>query len=497
MPEQPKQGRIATGVPGLDEVLQGGYPYGRMVLVEGPPGSGKTTLALQFLAEGRRRGEQALHITMSETAEEIVATAASHGFDLDRETFFEIFPPLEIEAQFALFHPEEVELTESASRIRDEIARRRPGRVVIDSLSGLRMLFPDSLHFRRYLLLLKRQFAAAGSTALVLEPVAAGECEPDLEAAVDAVIELERYTRAYGTQRRRLQMKKMRDSGYEGGYHDFRIQTGGLTVYPRVAPEPGLAFRWSGEVVSSGNPELDGLLGGGLGRGKSALLVGASGTGKSVIASQFAAAAAERGEPVQMFLFDELPDSCLNRAEALGMRLRAPLESGLLNMQYFDAASLSPGEFANAAARASEREGRRLVIVDSLSSYLLTMGQEEALPLQLHDLLAFLSQRNVVTLMVLVQSGMIGPDVESPVDLSYLSDAVILFRHFEAQGAIRKSLAVVKKNYGAHESTIRELRFTAGAVRVGPPLVEFQGVLTSVPVFTGAAGGSGPLLTRE
>ncbi|HEV2763775.1 MAG TPA: ATPase domain-containing protein [Pyrinomonadaceae bacterium] len=490
------ESRLATGSHGLDSVLDGGFPANRLYLVEGDPGTGKTTLALQFLLEGARRGEPVLYVTLSETKEELTAVARSHGWSLEGVNLHELVPPaesLKTETQYTIFHPSEVELGETTRAVIEEVERIQPRRVVFDSLSEMRLLARDPLRYRRQILALKQFFAGRRSTVLLLDDRTSADADLQVQSIAHGVLMLEQLALDYGAERRRLRVSKLRGSRFRGGFHDFTIKTGGVEVFPRlVAADRRVEF--GPESVASGVAELDALLGGGLDRGTATLVLGPAGCGKSSLAAHFAAAAAGRGERAACFIFDEGVNTYLSRAAGLGTDLRAQVEAGRLTVQQVDPAELSPGEFAHAVCSSVEA-GARLVTIDSLNGYLQAMPDERFLTAQMHELLTYLNQQGVVTLMVMAQHGFMGAGMSSPVDVSYLADTVVLLRYFEAAGAIRRAISVVKKRTGRHEDTIRELRLSASrGIEVGAPLTAFRGVLTGVPVFTGDGGRDAALL---
>ena len=484
--------RLATGVEGLDNILEGGFPAHRLYLIEGEAGTGKTTLALQYLMEGVRCGETGLYITLSETAEELKAVASSHGWTLDGFETYEVVPPLDTlrpETQYTIFHPAEIELGETTNSILKEFERIRPKRVVIDSLSEMRLLAHEPLRFRRQILALKQYLAAQQGTVLLLDDRIAG---PDLQihSIVHGVVSLEHLAIEYGAERRRLRVTKLRASKFRGGYHDFTIITGGLRVFPRlIAAEHHQGF--TGGYVGSDIAALDRLLGGGLDRGTSTLVLGPAGSGKSTLATQFAVAAASRGDHTAAFVFDELRETFVNRAAGVGVDINKFLKQGLITVQQVDPAELSPGEFGATVRQAVDAEGARVIIIDSLNGYLNAMPEERFLSVQMHELLTYMNQQGVVTIMVMAQHGLLGGPMISPVDVSYLADTVILLRYFEAQGAIHRALSVVKKRTGPHEMTIRELEIRPDGLRVGEPLGQFRGVLTGIPFFEGTRDNLG------
>ena len=476
-----------TGIEGLDTVLGGGLPRHRFYLIEGEPGSGKTTLALQFLLDGAARGEPVLYVTLSETAEELRAIAASHGWSLDAVRVVELTTPaddLEPEAQYTLFHPSEIELSEITRAVLDQVRAVRPSRLVFDSLSEMRLLARDPLRYRRQILALKQFFAGRQCTVLLLD-----QAESEVDSIVTGVLTLEQHAPAYGGSRRRLRVNKMRGMPLSGGYHDFNIRTGGLIVHPRVMGGDG-PFP-SHEPVSSGVEAIDRLVGGGLDRGTSALFMGPSGVGKSTLTTQYVCSALERGEHAAVFVFDERLPTFFARAAGLGMELTRHVDSGRLLVQQVDPAELSPGEFAQVVRQAVEQRRANLVVIDSLNGYLNAMFANQFLPVQLHELLTYLAHSGVLTLLVVAQRGLVGSDIDAPVDISYLADTVVLLRYFEAGGSVHQALSVLKKRSGQHERTIRELRIGPVGLRVSEPLTEFHGVLTGLPEYR---GGARPLL---
>ena len=490
----PVQTRMGTGIQGLDSILEGGFPANRIYLIEGDPGTGKTTLALQFLLEGVRHGEAGLYVTLSETKEELRAVAQSHGWSLDGFTIHELLPTansLNPESQYTIFHPSEIELGETTNAVLEEVERIKPRRVVFDSLSEMRLLAREALRFRRQILALKQYFAGQQSTVLLLDDkVADGLEERQVHSIAHGVVELEHLAVEYGAERRRLRVIKLRGARFRGGYHDFNIETGGVRVFPRlVAAEHRLQFEK--ESVTSGVSELDALVGGGLDRGTSTLIIGPAGSGKSSVAAQFAASAAGRGEHAAVFIFDEIRETYIARAEGIGTEMSQFLDKGLISIQQVDPAELAPGEFAHAVRACVDNDGARVVVIDSLNGYLNAMPEERFLTIQMHELLTYLNQQGVVTIIIMAQHGFLGTSMATPVDVSYLADTVLMLRYFEAQGAIRRALSVVKKRTGNHERTIRELNISSKGLHVGEPLKNFQGVLTGVPVYVGANGQPG------
>jgi circadian clock protein KaiC len=474
-----------SGVAGLDDVLGGGFTPRRLFLIEGVPGSGKTTLAMQFLMSGVRQRQPVLLVTLSETQQEIADTAASHGWSLDGITVHEVVPSessLQTDDQYTMFHPAEVELSQTIRSLLDQVDQLKPRRVVFDSLSELRLLAGSPLRYRRQILALKQYFAGRNCTVLLLDDMTTADRDLQVQSISHGVVLLEQLQPEYGSDRRRLRVVKYRGRQYRGGYHDYKIERGGLTVYPRLvaAEHRGAADRIR---HPSGVSELDALLGGGIESGTSTLIVGAPGAGKSSLTAQFAYTGVGRGQRTSMFLFDESVKTFLMRAEALNMPLRQYVDSGQVAIIPIDPAELSPGEFCDRIRVAVDENNANIVVVDSLNGYLNAMPGERFLVNQLHELFMYLGQRNVATLLTAAQQGLIGMQMTSPVDATYLADAVILLRYFEAAGEVRKAISVVKKRGGFHERTIREFRLDRGRVEVGPPLHNFHGVLSGIPTM--------------
>ncbi|HEY8197497.1 MAG TPA: ATPase domain-containing protein [Gemmatimonadales bacterium] len=487
-----------TGVPGLDSVMGGGYPSQNLFLVEGDPGTGKTTLALQFLLEGVRTGEKGLYVTLSESAEELKMVAASHGWSLDGIEIFELTPDEEAlrpDAQYTVFHPSEVELTSTTQAIFETFERVKPQRVVFDSLSELRLLARDSLRYRRQILGFKHFFTHHRCTVLLLDDRTGEDTDQQLRSLAHGVLLLEQLALDYGAERRKLRVVKMRGVLYRGGFHDYTIKTGGLVVFPRlVAAEHHTPFDRG--TVLSGVGELDTLLGGGLDTGTSSLIMGPAGCGKTILATQYACEAAGRGDHVAFYLFDERLGTFLDRADRLGMPIGKYEREGKLIIKSIDPAEVSPGEFAHIIVETTLREGTKFVVIDSLNGYINAMPDERLLDIRLHELLSYLAQRGVTTLLTLAQHGLFASS-SSQAEVSYLADSLLVLRFFEVSGEVRKAISVLKKRSGPHELTIREFQVTNSGVRVGEPLREFQGVLTGVPDYVGqrqplfAAEGSG------
>lgn len=480
-----------AGIPGIDDILRGGFPNDCLYLISGTPGAGKTTFAMQFLLEGARRKEKSLYITLSESRREIEIVARSHGWDLTGIDLCELIPSernLSAEAQLTVFNPSELELGETTEAMIDAVKKYKPKRIVIDSLSELRLVAQSPLRYRRQILALKQFFGGRDCTVLSLDDGTAEGGDGQVESIAHGVVLLEQLANQYGAERRRLRVVKMRGVPFRGGYHDFTIRRGGLDVFPRlVAAEHHSEFPES--ELASDNPALNSLLGGGLPLGTSTLLLGPAGTGKSTIATQFAAAAAKRGHRTAMFIFDENIGTLRTRSRKLGIPIETHIQSGFLSVQQVDPAELSAGELAAVIRRAVDgadttKQPARVVIIDSLNGYLNAMPEEKFLTAQLHELLSYLGQKGVVTLLSVTQTGILG-SMQTPVDTTYLADNVILFRYFEARGRVRRAISVVKKRSGKHELTIRELTVDDQGLRIGPPLEEFQGILSGIPTFVG------------
>jgi circadian clock protein KaiC len=476
-----------VGVRGLDDILGGGLPRDRLYLLDGEPGTGKTTMALQFLMEGRDKGERGLYVTLSETAEELNAAASSHHWSLEGIQIVELAAVQGESADeaYTLFHPAEVELQHTVESVLSEVEKHRPRRVVFDSLSEMRMLARDALRFRRQILALKQFFVGRGCTVLLLDDRSHPAGDLQLQSLAHGVILLEHMAMDYGAERRRLQIMKLRGARFRGGYHDFRIRTGGVEVYPRILRSGTIATATT-EVLASGSPELDSLLGGGLVAGTSTVLMGSAGTGKSVLALQYAHRAAESGKRTRAYLFDERIGTALRRAEGLGIDAGAASRDGRLTLRQVEPTEMSPGEFAQDIVRAVEDDGVSLIVIDSVNGYMQAMPAERLLLVQVHELLSYLSTRGVTMIMTLVQHGVLAALADEAADVSYLADTVVLMRYFEHAGAVRRAISVVKKRTGAHEQTIREFSVGPGGLHVGEPLRDFRGVLTGTPEYTGA-----------
>jgi circadian clock protein KaiC len=478
---------VSTGSQGLDDILGGGFDRNRMYLYEGRPGTGKTTIALQFLLEGARRGESVLYVTLSESQIELNLVAKRHGWSLQGIDVFELIPSesaLDEQRELTILHPSELELGETTKLIFDRVNAVNPKRVVIDSLSELRLLAQDPLRYRRQVLALKHFFASRQCTVILLDDLSGADVGGlQLHSIAHGVVLLDQLAIEYGAERRRIRVVKMRGMNFRGGYHDFTIRKGGLEIFPRlIAAEHHADF--TGEVVASGNQELDHLLGGGLERGTNVLLLGAAGVGKSSLALTYALTAAKRGEHAVFFAFDEGRGTLEARAKTIGLPLDEAIISGKIRFQQIDPAEMSPGEFAASVRRSVEVDGAQVIIIDSLNGYLNAMPDGRFLILQMHELLTYLNQQGVLTVLVLAQHGLVGP-MDTPLDISYLSDAVLMLRYFEHNGVVKRALSVVKKRSGHHEHTIREFRLTPRGIQVGPPLVNFRGIFSGTPQYNG------------
>ena len=477
--------RIAFGIDGLDNILHGGLPAGHLYLLEGTPGAGKTTIALGLVLNTCRRGGTALYITLSESKQELMAVATSHGWNLGHIPIFELTPQedsLRPEHQYSVFNPEDVELDQLTDLISKKVEEVRPTVAVIDSLSELRLLARDSFRYRRQMLALKNFFEERGCTVLLIDNKTSDQQEPTVHSIVHGVIGLEVLEREYGSERRRVRVQKIRGSRFREGFHDYRIATGGVVVHPRlVAAEHRHDHRK--DLLSTGIGELDAMLKGGIMRGTSTLLLGAAGVGKSSLSSRFACSAVERGESAAIYLFDESVPVYMERSTGLGVDIEPFVSSGKLHLQQLDPAEVPPGQFVNDIRRRVEA-GATVVVIDSMNGWMNAMPGEQYLQLQMHELLSYLGSQGVSTFLILAQQGVMGP-MQADIDISYLADAIILMRYFEAMGEIRKAISIFKKRSGPHESTIRELQLKPGQIVVGEPLKSFQGVLTGVPHFVG------------
>ncbi len=481
----------ATGIAGLDEILGGGLSPHRVYLVEGDPGAGKTTLSLQFLFEGVRRGERCMFVTLSETKEELIASARSHGWTLDGIDVLEIIASEETlnpDARYTMYHPSEVELGETTKAVLAEADRIKPKRLVVDSLSEFRLLSESALRYRRQILALKQHFVRQGCTVIFVDDRTGGIEDKHLHSLAHGVISIDRQTSEYGNIRRRLRICKTRGQAFREGYHDFVIRRGGVEVFPRLVAAEYREMH-NAPPVQSGLPALDALLGGGLASGTSTLIMGAAGTGKSSLVSQFAHAAVQRSEHAAIYVFDESISTFVARAAGLNIPLQSRLDGGRITLRQVDPAELAPGQFAHELRKAVEANHTSLVVIDSLNGYLNAMPSDRFLALHLHELLSYLGHRGVTTLMTMTQHGFVGGSAV-PIDVSYVADTVLMLRYFEAFGEVRQAISAIKKRTGKHERTIREMRIDNGLV-VGEPLREFRGVLGGSPEFVGTAFGGG------
>ena len=487
-PSSPSGGSVvSTGLDALNYILDGGYAFNRVHLIEGEPGSGKTTLGLQFLLDGRDAGERCLYITLSESRDELLHVARTHGWDMTGIEIFELVPPelsLDADREQSIVYSSDLELGETVSMVMDELSRIEPTRVVFDSLSEIRLLAQGALRFRRQLLALKHYFAQRHCTALFLDDLTQTQDDLSLHSLAHGVVRLEQIALPYGVERRRLRVYKMRARNFRGGFHDFVIRRGGLQIFPRLTaashPDTGFGER----SATSGIAELDTLSGGGLDYGTSTLIIGPSGSGKTTLAMQYVFAALERGEKALFISFDETERVFLRRAAGLSLDVTTHVAEGRLCFRQIDPGALSPGELTGMIRDQVERVGATVVVLDSLSGYQLAMPEEQYLLLQMHEVVTYLNQQGVLGFLILTQAGMIG-SMQSPVDLTYLSDSVMLLRFFEADGEIRRAMSFLKRRTGAHESTLREFRIDGGGIRVGPKLAGFRGVLTGTPIFDG------------
>ena len=473
-----------TGIKGLDDVLNGGLPKNRIYLVMGDPGVGKTTLGLHFLLEGLRLGERVLYIGLSETRDEIEDVALSHGWSLDGIEIFEYSAASRLDDadESTLFHPSEIELGEATRTMIREVERVRPQRVVIDSLAEVRLLAQSPLRYRRQILALKEYFTGKKSTVLLLDDKDVASGDMQLLTLAHGVLLLEQLSPMYGSERRRMRVSKLRGVKYRGGFHDLTIRTGGIAVFPRLVAAEHRANTRVG-CLPSGIPAVDSLLGGGIDRGTSTLIMGPAGSGKSTLATQYVLAAAERGENAAMFVFDESRTTMLARSRSISLDIDKHFESGRVSVQQIDPAEVPPGEFVQLVRDQVEQRRISVLVIDSLNGYLNAMPEERFLTIHMHELLTYLGQQGVATLLVVAQHGLVGTSMITPVDVSYLADAVILVRYFELAGEIRKAVSVVKKRSGAHEKAIRPFSIGSDGLMVGPPLTEFHGVLSGTPLL--------------
>lgn len=477
--------RASTGIEGLDYILKGGLSKNRLYLVQGNPGTGKTTMGLQFLLEGERKGEKGLYITLSESREELIAVGESHGWNLRNLDIYDLTvsgDTLKDDSQYTVFHPAEVELDETTRAVLDEVERVNPTRVIFDSLSEMRMLASDPLRFRRQILALKQYFIGRKCTVILLDDRTAETTQRQLESIAHGVINLEYVPTEYGKQRHNMRVVKMRGVNFQSGSHDFNIETGGIVVFPRLG-SPEVIKPYEPGVLKSNSEDLEQLLGG-LDYGTSTILTGPAGIGKSTISLLYACSVAENGERAAVYLFDENVETLFQRTSALGLNVKKYVEDGLINIRQIKLAELTPGELGHLVRQEVEKFNTRMVVIDSVNGYLMSTPQERFLTMQFHELLSFLNRKGVVSIIIVGQYGLIGT-MQAPIDMSYLADTVVLLRYFEAGGEVRQAMSVLKKRTGMHERTIREFRIDQGGIQLGQPLREFQGVLTGVPVYHG------------
>ena len=488
--------KAATGIEGLDDILAGGLSRGHVFLLEGEPGTGKTTVALHFLMAGAAAGERSLYITLSETERELRQGALSHGWELGENIhIFELTPPeslLNAEQQQTLLYSSDLELGEATRQIFEVVERFKPTRVILDSLSEIRLLVQSSLRYRRQILAIKHYFVRYNATVLLLDDLTTESLDKTVHSVAHGVIRLEELTPSYGAERRRIRVVKYRGQKYRGGFHDFTIMADGVHVFPRLvaAEHRGTYIR---QQLTSGIREMDALLGGGIETGSSTLILGPAGTGKSLISMIFAASAVARGEKAALFIFDEELGLLFERMKNIGIDLQVLQDSGNLLIEQVDAAELSPGEFSHRVRRCVDERNIKTVVIDSINGYQAAMPEENALVLHMHELLLYLNRQGAATFMTVAQHGLVG-DMQAPVDITYLADTVILLRYFEALGKVRRAISIIKKRTGSHESTIREYRISAQGMTIGEPLDAFQGVLRGVPTYLGA---SSPLLEED
>lgn len=481
--------KVSTGIEGLDYILKGGLPKNRLYLVQGNPGTGKTTIGLQFLIEGERKGERGLYITLSESREELLSVGLSHGWSLEDMNIYDLTisgDSLTDDSRYTVFHPAEVELDETTKKVLAEVERVNPARVVFDSLSEMRMLASESLRFRRQILALKQYFMGKSCTVMLLDDRTTDTSDRQLESIAHGVIDLNYVTSDYGKQRHSLRVVKMRGVNFQSGTHDFNIETGGILVFPRLAAPP-VKEGFDAGTLKTDLDDLEQLLGG-VDYGTSMILTGPAGIGKSTMATMYAYTAAEKGERAAIYLFDESVETLYKRMFALGLNVRKYVDEGLIYIRQIQLAELTPGELAHLVSQDVEKNNTRVVVIDSVNGYLMSTPQERFLTMQFHELLSYLNRNGVVSILIVGQYGLIG-NMQAPIDMSYLADTVVLLRYFEARGEVRQAISVLKKRTGKHERTIREFRINTGGIQLGQPLVEFHGVLTGVPVYHGRDGG--------
>ncbi len=486
--------RVSTGIEGLDYILRGGLAKDRLYLLQGNPGTGKTTMGLQFLLDGEAKGETSLYITLSESRDELIAVGKSHDWDLRKINIHDLTvsgDTLRDDSHYTVFHPSEVELDETTQAILNEVERVNPRRVVFDSLSEMRMLASDALRFRRQILALKQYFIGRNCTVMLLDDLTVQNSQRQLESIAHGVITLEYVPTEYGKQRHNLRVIKMRGVNFQSGSHDFNIETGGIVVFPRLGSPEVKKVPPTGTIRSS-LKDLEGLLGG-LDYGTSTILTGPAGIGKSTMAIMYVYNAAVNGEKSAMYLFDESVETLYKRTAALGLDVQKYVDSGMISIRQIKLAELTPGELAYMVSQEVEKNNVRVVVIDSVNGYLMATPQEKFLTMQFHELLAYLNSRGIVSILVVGQYGLVD-SMQTPIDMSYLADTVVLLRYFEAGGEVRQAISVMKKRTGKHERTIREFRIDTGGICLGQPLSDFRGVLTGVPVYH---GGSDELMEKN
>jgi circadian clock protein KaiC len=487
--------RLSSGIEELDHILGGGFPARRMFLIEGAPGTGKTTLALQFLLAGAQNKEQGLYVTFSESDNEIRSVAESHHWDLrgiELQELNSLGDRLKDDEQYTVFQPADVELSETTARVVAEVRRVKPQRVVIDSLSEIRLVARDPLRYRRQILALKEILSECDCTVLFLEDYTLGNPDLLLQSIAHGVILLEKTQAEYGCLRRKLQVSKLRGGPSLDGVHDFAIRPGGLQVFRRMVSSDTVRASTSANssgILSTQNAELDRLTGGGVYWGTGVVLVGPAGTGKSTVGIQIISAAANEGHKASVFLFDEATANYVSRAKNVGLDLSPHISAGRVQVHQIDPNEQSPGEFAYLVRKQVEDGGVRVVVVDSLNGFLTAMTSERFLLAQLHELLSYLNSRSVLTIMTTAQHGMLNTADTTSFELTYLADLVIYLRYFEASGDVRKAISVIKNRLAAHETSIREFKITAKGLEIGLPLKDFEGILSGIPKYLGQANG--------
>ncbi len=477
--------RVSMGIEGLDFILKGGLTENRLYLLQGNPGTGKTTIGLQFLLDGEQKGETGIYITLSESKEELIAVGKSHGWNLEKLNIFDLTisgDTLRDDSRYTVFHPSEVELDETTKAILNEVERINPKRVIFDSLSEMRMLASDPLRFRRQILALKQYFTGRQCTVILLDDLTNQNSQRQLESIAHGVITLEYVPTEYGKQRHSLRVVKMRGVNFQSGSHDFNIETGGIVVFPRLSSLDTKKDFETG-ALSSNLDDLEELLGG-LDYGTSTIFTGPAGIGKSTMAMMYVYTAAKSGVRSAMYLFDESIETLYKRTTSLNMDIKKYVEEGLIVVRQIKLAELTPGELAYMVSQEVEKHNTRVVVIDSVNGYLMATPQERFLTMQFHELLGYLNSRGIVSILVVGQYGLIG-NMQTPIDMSYLADTVVLLRYFEAGGEVRQAISVLKKRTGKHERTIREFRIDTGGIRLGQPLTDFHGVLTGIPVYHG------------